>query len=533
MRAYSSSLEANTQLSRLLNFVEIEDGKDQQKMARTCQRLVKGIEQDRTAYMGGPWPSSYLRLQNTALKGILKIKGRNEDAVALYVRLVRFTTEAIPELTSSNAVNFYPAMSKALSIVRVHVDVITAPLQSLGPSTEGAYQAFAKYVLTNPDLDKTVEFEPHEQSGLSGLSERINCKLLTTSLDHGIRNSRSAIEFLASSSSSRRAWNSFSEFEEDCAWLAAYLIYFQRQVFGSGQPERYISEPSLTSALCSLLSVVADTSTLKASAIGGSAATDNFIESFGRTFPFISEQLTTLVDQRSISSLVSQMNAGSFESDGPSGLTLAANDRSKALATYILTLLRLFPSRADDIRMWLYIGSSSGFPGSSVAKGQSAIGFFWQAARDTDIFHKIYNDSRAVVALLKPKTSATPAHFMRDKGPASSTSSIEEEWKIVLLFIEIYSFVLKVMDDEEFFAYDNEVLEASSTYGRRNSLRRNEIMTLSTFLKHLGFSMYYSAADILGSREEEASTNLSSLFKPAGNDDTAGQSALSVLEGSI
>ena len=206
------------------------------------------------------------------------------------------------------------------------------------------------------------------------------------------------------------------------------------------------------------------------------------------------------------------MSAASSQSNDDI-LNLAPSGTSKSLATYILTLLRLFPNRGDDIRMWLYVGSSVSSTDHNVAKEHSAIRFFWHASRQTSIFQKVVGDSRAALNLLKPRTSATPAQLKRDRQTKSEAQTVEDEWQIILLFIEMYSFILKVMDDEEFFSFGDERVAASIVFGRNNNLRRDEIMSLSTFLKHLGFTMNYNAADILGTKEDESSQELSSLFQ--------------------
>ncbi|KAL9057926.1 MAG: hypothetical protein Q9162_002053 [Coniocarpon cinnabarinum] len=516
---YSSATEAYLQLSRVLRFFDWSDGKDHQILVRSSLRIQKGIDQDRSSYVDGPWPAAYLRLQNTTLDGLAR---RTLASVTNgFFRLLRFTTRMIPDLTASNAENYYKVLKGVLDRICLEADILAAPLQALGSATERAHQAFAVHFLTIPNLGKRLTHPRGAPSSFETIAHNIDCKLLANSLLHLLQESGHVTRFLSPKTSvkSSRSQRSFNDLTQDCAWLAAHLVCLHQRTFGAGCSEQYISDPSFISVLCPLLSAIADGAANDAFGTISEVDSDSLLTRM-KLDTFIIEQLDALVHQKSISSLVSQMNADQISTDENTEARLHQSTASKALATYILTLLRVFPNRGDDIRMWLYVGSSSSFQTSSGMRGESAIRFFWLASRNTSIFKKILYDPRSVIDLLKPRTTADPRDFVRERPLGNRTQSVEDEWQIVLLFVEMYSFVLKVMDDEEFFAYDDsEDLRMGATYSRKNSLRRDEIMTLSTFLKHLGFSMYYHAADIIGSRDEESSKDISSLFKPPGQDE--------------
>ena len=511
--SYDSAAEAYGQLTRLLRFINVQDDGDQDRLARSYQRLFRSVQDGRDTYSGGPWPSAYLRLQNTCLNGLQRVK--HTRTAAMFLEILSFTTDAIPALTTTNAHNYYLAMRKTLQLIPVSSSILAAPLQTLLPATERAYQAFATQILTVRSFAAPLQQCDLGGSLLEQLSESLNCKLLTRSLQDLIQQSGGVIAALYPSTSKKASTRTLNDAALACAWLAAYLIYFHRQIFRGDQIQMYTSEPNLIFVLCVLLSVVADSRTTGTLATVGDAQSWAILDDKADD-SFVTRNLDTLVNQDSISGLLSQMKVNGIGDVGNQSNVPMQNDQSKVLATYILTLLRLFPHRADDIRMWLYVGSSSSFGGASTANGQSAISFFWKASRNTAIFRKILHDPGAAVDLLKSKTSVmfTPS---AQQGSANSTArSIEDEWQIVLLFMEMYSFVLKVMDDEEFFTYNDTTLGRDSAYGRKNSLRRDEIMTLSTFLKHLGFTMYYNAADITGSRESEASKDIRNLFRVSG-----------------
>ena len=106
---------------------------------------------------------------------------------------------------------------------------------------------------------------------------------------------------------------------------------------------------------------------------------------------------------------------------------------------------------------------------------------------NTEIFREVFNDPRAAIKNLRPVATQSRVQ-----------DQIDDQWRVVLIFVELYLFILKVMDDEEFFAR-GPTGSSSTTVGKPNGLDLENIKHLTTFLKHLGFSMYYFASDILGS----------------------------------
>jgi ubiquitin-protein ligase E3 C len=97
--------------------------------------------------------------------------------------------------------------------------------------------------------------------------------------------------------------------------------------------------------------------------------------------------------------------------------------------------------------------------------------------------------------------------------------SIQDDWRVILVFLELYTFVLKLMDDEEFFSgsslHGNARSEAASTWAGHNALPLQDVQWLTSFLKNLGFAMYFNAAEIsdMGERDSNASGSISSYFR--------------------
>ncbi|KAI7633125.1 hypothetical protein KC322_g22455, partial [Hortaea werneckii] len=197
---------------------------------------------------------------------------------------------------------------------------------------------------------------------------------------------------------------------------------------------------------------------------------------------WLSSTLRSLIDQNSIRNLLATGEQSS-----------AAN--AQLLASYALTLLRSFPRQADDIRMWLYLGPTSQTSGSTPATQ-----YFWNATKlNNTVFSTIHADSRKVLPLLK--TSAPAASQRRD------------DWTVIMVFLELYTFLLKIMDDEEFMG--------KSDNRRSSAISTPEVADLVTFLKNLGFTLYFNAADLqdssptLSERDAGASSLGRHFVKPS------------------
>lgn len=170
------------------------------------------------------------------------------------------------------------------------------------------------------------------------------------------------------------------------------------------------------------------------------------------------------------------------------GSSQEEHTEASLLAAYILTLIRCFPALSDDIRMKLYmadIPSQSGHPNS--------VKFFWNAMVRTRIFASIQSDQQGnTLALLQQKNSI-------------QLSSIEEhvvwdrEWRAIFLFLELYVFILRLTDDEDFASPWSSVgsLSTGSTSRLRQCmLNISELKGLTLFLRNLAFTLYYNANDL-------------------------------------
>jgi ubiquitin-protein ligase E3 C len=188
-------------------------------------------------------------------------------------------------------------------------------------------------------------------------------------------------------------------------------------------------------------------------------------------------------------------------------------DVAKRQANYAVALLRAFPRQAQHIRMSLFRLSIA-----SVKNNQSLpiVQFLWTAASASGVFRKIHQDQRNVSWLLR---EAAPPSTQFNQPPAtkSQTAKWRDEWRIILLFLELYAFSLKVMDDDDFFAQDKAnpfgtTTTSSSLFSRKASLPLDDVILMITFLKHLASVLYWNAADFADSDEHDKDVGIAALF---------------------
>jgi ubiquitin-protein ligase E3 C len=225
--------------------------------------------------------------------------------------------------------------------------------------------------------------------------------------------------------------------------------------------------------------------------------------------PFIEEQISSLVNQSSITGLLYKVRPSEAQGDLTEAGSFVSED-AKALASYALTLLRVFPRRGDDIRMWLYLGSTTSLSPSTSQPGarMPAIKYFWKLSSATDLFANISRDSNGVLPLLRSSS-----------GDATSSIQRDQDWTIILLFLELYTFLLKVMDDEEFFSNDSVLtgVNTTSSWTRESALSLKDVKFLTLFLKNLGFTLYWNAADLNETQELESTGSIMKYFSPSSN----------------
>ncbi|KAI1100921.1 hypothetical protein F4804DRAFT_27727 [Jackrogersella minutella] len=365
-------------------------------------------------------------------------------------------------------------------------EAASAPLVSSsgqGTSTLQAYQAFAFSFLTSPNL-----------SFLRQNPVRIASCVNLQSLSQSVIDTYSKGEHAARTLS-----------KDGSLWLLAHFIALNK-VAPTSQGTKYLE------ALYLQLSILVDdirvrygrNDTLLETSKGNdekSGDDDDNVELSTPLSKWVLSQLEFLVDEDGISELLRRFTSTALS---PNRLS----EDASLLAGYTLVLLRCFPSHSDDIKMRLFQGDISTINSTGSAPMPS-VKYLWKAASNTDIFKNItqsrtQQQPTSVVTLLQPDP-------VRDR-----------EWRTILLFLELYNFLLRVTDDEDFLPTEGQVVTQQSPATiriRSSGLNLDELKRIINFLKSLSFPLYYNLPDIMPSASRH--TRLSNLMGISSGNSTA------------
>lgn len=277
-------------------------------------------------------------------------------------------------------------------------------------------------------------------------------------------------------------------------WVLSDFIFFRESVMSLAPDPKYVR---IVSRLISHLA--ADIST-RLDIQQSLKTTGGIVEPLPS---FVRSTILSLVSQDNVKGLLTNLDVAV----APHNTTSGTSEDATALASYALMLLRVFPRRGDEIRMWLYQGSTSGKSNESRNR-IPAIKYFYQAASGTPIFKAVIKDPKAALDLLKPDQTSSDS---------SKTSSRNQQLRIILLFLELYSFPLKIMDDEEFLSGSSEINPGDS-FTRQSALPLQQVEPLTRFLKNFTFSIYWNASELADIDETDAENSLAAYFgKDLGN----------------
>ncbi|KXX75514.1 putative E3 ubiquitin-protein ligase HUL5 [Madurella mycetomatis] len=337
--------------------------------------------------------------------------------------------------------------------------LVTPLLASNAPEsfTQASYFEFASSFLTQPDL---FLFE----SNAGFFAADIDVDHLSDSL-------------LARLSTETRTPGS----QESLMWLLAHFVDLQNK-----RKQQVLHSRSLR-ALYSLLSAISDQVRAGFAPLDmrDSVESDGVEDLGGQTLPpYVSDKLASLTDRDEISRLLEK-----FTSER--GITSESElEDAASLAGYVLTLVYCFPTLSDDIRMRLYLADVPTQHGSI-----PAVKFFWNASSKASAFSNIVSDGDSALRILRQRHSPQLA-------TAPEADSLwHREWRTILLFLELYVFVLRLTDDDDFFSS----LGSGASFGgsgsrlRSSCLQLEDLKRLTLFLKHLGFALYYHSTELLGS----------------------------------
>lgn len=504
---YATADQCFSQLRLLVQFVSARKSDDILRLVYFVDAFEQTFRSLPTVATEGEWTTLLKRLSKTILS-VLSSASKPIvpfHAVEPLLQAVVFLTGLIPKQMATIADTYYRAMAHlttTLSTLRLPdfdedasrrdqgispaniTEGVLALLRPITSETMAAYEAFATSYLTIPSLETYLD-------ALDGLASEINYRMLALAVSGRLASNTKGVLDDAQSR----------------AWLLSYLIFFQRYALGS-QANHRAPELEFVTVVSDLLNSTA-THLMRGLDAEETSGLDEPRVAYPLP-PFIKDQVTGLVNQSSVTGLFSRIRTSHIPQADLTTSDSDASKEAKVLATYALNLLRIFPRRGDDIRMWLYLGSA---PSGDQASGLPAIKYFWQASRSSRVFEIISSDSTKVLPLLQlPEQANSPVDVPQDQR--------DQEWTTILLFLELYTFVLKVTDDDEFFSSASSFASSENTktsWTRESALPLGDVQDMTVFLKNLAFTLYWNAVDLSEPALRPAAVSLSSYFSSTTN----------------
>jgi ubiquitin-protein ligase E3 C len=439
----AKSSDQSRELQRLKLLVRFADVRSPQDVTRVCefQQWLSsavscgGILSDDWSRPLGRIASWALRMLNRAQAPQSQNKLEDPQTGRL-LNLSMLVWDSFPDSMISALDNYYTVLSKLVLSGHFHgqeAEVLKAVTNPLQQKQE-AYESLCAAFLTTPDLDQYLN--------LASIAQRLNFDTLAHTL-HRLSSSLSSVSS-----------------KQGILWLLAYFISFSQKHNTAQETSANIQ---VTKTISSLLTQVSDLIEPQGSIHNTRAQTE--------TPRFVQNQISTLINQDGIQNLLISSGENSYDD----------YEEASALASYALTLLQVFPRRSNDIRMWLYMGSMSA---QQSGRGEPAIKYFWNAVRNTSVYRDIYQDpSKAIRCLHESRQS-------------QHSSTKDSDWRKILLFLELYTFVLKIMDDEEFMTGARDT-SSQQSWTRQSAIPISDVIHLTVFLKNFAFAMYWHSSKIL------------------------------------
>ncbi|ODA79904.1 hypothetical protein RJ55_05501 [Drechmeria coniospora] len=388
------------------------------------------------------------------------------DSPTIVIKSIGQYFEALAQLSRSHEAGHWKELIAT---------ALTIPLHQESDDESCAYSALAFSFLAKNGL---TQFE----ANIDLFSEAIDTGKLSMAIiaDYDVKSGRAILS------------------KDDLLWLLAHFIDLGHIRLNPSDKFAYLSavfsQLSFLSADLSARSSIRSTSDVPSNDPDSSIATP--------FYPYVSHQLSSLVDHSGITKLLHDF------SDSLAETINRELQRTSILAGYILALLQSFPGSADDTRMRLSLAQIPTTTGEI-----PTVKFLWQIMKQTSIFRKLQSESEKPTVMLR--------RYLHGSSRPFGETIEDQEWRIILLFLELYMFILRLSDDEDFFSgMSNQRFESSSAISqlRACSLSRADVDALTTALKNTAFSLHYKANEVARSHEEAELLTESRLKPYLGSD---------------
>lgn len=492
---YQTQVDCLNQLQLLIHFASPREPSDMDRLRHFARRYQNCHLSWLTACPSNEWIFPLFRLGKLSIAMLQRSQPpMTPDDTGELLRLLYTLAGTIPEQMAMYSEKYFEALGDILERYRDGPAsqtghqlspnlAIVALLRPITRRTGVVYESFARHVLCRPDLPDVTLRMIQSEGRIEDLALALN-NSLSRSSSGNLLQTKSAEELL---------------------WLIAYFIRLHRstesRTFESaeGRDAMYVTVLSrFVSHLAGDISSRIDPPP-KAVPDHSEDSTSQATPPPKTLPPFVRHEILALISQDHVSGLLAQAAASAAEA----GDTFAVgSNQTSHLAVYALTLLRAFPKRGDEIRMWLYLGSTSR-QREGLDSSVPAIKYYYNAASQTSVYKLISDEPSQAIGLLNPhsrrRTNTLPA------------PDRNEQWQIILLFFELYPIVLKVMDDEEFLS-GALLSDPSESWTRRSALSLDQVKDLTVFLKNLSFCMYWNASEIAGVEEPENKNSIAEYF---------------------
>lgn len=407
--------------------------------------------------------SRWNRLVDVLVGALRTVVATDAEPLVESMAILQFVIRMIqqqPQLLKSSRNRYFSSLSTACSSSlfsawsEILLQAVVVPLQS-SPSTDldSVYESFAAHFLSGSDM---VLFEQ-------------NIDIYTTHIDSEML-SRAIIALYGNS---RRRNLS----REQLVWILAHFIHINGAMTSSRGSE--------------MLSATVTQITALSAEISARFAIQHDDEEPAMPLPgdeYLKTQLTSIIHGESINIILKNfaLNLSSDSSESDHGASI--------LAGYILSLLQCFPTQADEVRMRLFLEEIKTPQGSI-----PVVKFLWQTMEKTRLFLQLTANSSDTMTILRRYLDPAPELVINNE---------EQEWRVILLFLELYIFILRLSDDDDFFSgiYPNIIeTDAPTSRIRACSLSLRNVKDLTIFLKNTAFTIYYRSA-LLSRRVSESSS---------------------------
>ncbi|PNY22448.1 E3 ubiquitin protein ligase [Tolypocladium capitatum] len=411
-------------------------------------------------------------------------KGDIPQELEQLLRLIIQTASHVPLTIAASVDQYYKGLAQLCRVQQAGkwkellTEALTTPLRVTSGDVSSAYKALAFSFLTCNDM---IQLE----DSITLFSEGIHMGKLS----EAIRTS-----YVASPETLVP--------KDGLLWLLAHFIDLGRSRPNPSEKFAFLS--TLMSQLSFLSSEISVRTGIKSVTRPSKVSGHSVVQPLQ---PYVSRQLASLVDHDGISRLLYDL------SDSLAQTSNHESHGTSVLAGYILTLLQCFPASADDTRMRLFLEEIP------TASGQiPTVKFMWQIMKQTSVFRKLKSESERPSDMLR--------RYLRGVSQLLSETTEEQEWRIILLFLELYIFILRLSDDEDFFSgMSNHARESNSSTSRLRScsLSLEDVEALTIFLKNTAFALHYKANELSRSRkaiESNAKSRLDSYLGADGSFNT-------------